>query len=110
MNISVRITSNQWGNFLAKFQREGSKAVAETLEEIRAEAAARSRVDTGQMRDGWATVMDSPTSGMVVNEVPHTIYNEYGTVHMSAQPMLTPAVEQARPRLTVRLGNVLQGD
>jgi HK97 gp10 family phage protein len=110
MNISVRITSNQWGNFLAKFQREGSKAVAETLEEIRAEAAARSRVDTGQMRDGWATVMDSPTSGTVVNEVEYTAFNEWGTVKMPAQPMLTPAVEHARPRLTVRLSNVIQGD
>lgn len=109
MKVSVRITSNQWGGFLAKFQRGGSKAVAETLEEIRAEAARRSRVDTGAMRDGWAVTMDSPTSGTVVNEVDHTIYNELGTVHMPAQPMLTPAVEHARPRLTTKLGEVLRG-
>lgn len=109
MKVSVRITSNQWGGFLARFQRGGSKAVADTLEEIRAEAARRSRVDTGAMRDGWATVMDSPTSGTVVNEVEHTSYNEWGTVHMSAQPMLTPAVESARPRLTTKLAAVLRG-
>lgn len=109
MRISVRITSNAWGGFLAKFQRGGSAAVAATLEEIRAEAARRSRVDTGQMRDGWAVTMDSPTSGTVLNEVPHTIYNEWGTVHMSAQPMLTPAVANAKPHLTTRLADVLAG-
>lgn len=107
MRISVTVTSNQWGNFLARFQRDGSKAVAATLEEIRAEAARRSRVDTGAMRDGWQSAMDGRASGTVYNDVDHTIYNEYGTVKMPAQPMLTPAVEQARPRLTTRLGSVL---
>ena len=109
MRLSVRITSNQWGQFLARFQREGSAAVAETLEAIRAEAAQRSRVETGAMRDGWAVTMENPHSGTVANEVDHTIYNEYGTVHMPAQPMLTPAIEHARPRLTTRLGEALKG-
>lgn len=32
----------------------------------------------------------------VSNAVEHTIYNEFGTVSMSAQPMLHPSVEVAR--------------
>lgn len=109
MRVSVRITSNQWGAFLARFQRDGSSAVAETLEEIRAGAARRSRVDTGEMRDGWTAEMDTAHSGTVFNDVEHTPSNEYGTVHLPAQPMLTPAVEEARPRFTTRLGDVLAG-
>lgn len=32
---------------------------------------------------------------VVANEVEHTIYNEFGTINMTAQPMLTPSVEEA---------------
>lgn len=31
----------------------------------------------------------------VSNEVEHTLYNELGTIYMTAQPMLTPSVEEA---------------
>ena len=55
----------------------------------------RSRVDTGEMRDGWH--LEETRSGFqVVNDVEHTSYNEYGTRYMSAQPMLRPSVEEER--------------
>lgn len=37
-----------------------------------------------------------PYAVMVFNMVSYTIYNEYGTIHMSAQPMLRPSVEEVR--------------
>jgi HK97 gp10 family phage protein len=64
---------------------------------IERRAKARSRVDTGNMRGGWQTMEIGPFDGMVINLAHYTIYNEFGTVAMSAQPMLRPAVEQTRP-------------
>lgn len=60
-------------------------------------AMSKSRVRTGNMRGGWQGKELGPEEGMVFNLVDYTIYNEFGTVYMSAQPMLRPAVEETRP-------------
>lgn len=59
-------------------------------------AQERSRVDTGYMRGGWQSRVISSMEGIVYNLVEYTIYNEFGTVNMAAQPMLRPAVEETR--------------
>jgi HK97 gp10 family phage protein len=78
-------------------------AVRRAESAIEREAMARSRVATGNMRSGWQSHAMGPAEGMVFNLVEYTIYNEYGTVYMSAQPMLRPAVEQARPAFEAEL-------
>lgn len=84
-------------------------AAAATLAVRRAEARIerrskeRSRVRTGAMRGGWQSHPLGPTEGMVFNIVPYTIYNEFGTIHMSAQPMLRPAVEETRPEFELEI-------
>lgn len=109
MRISVSVTSNTLGTILARLQRGGSTAVRETIAEVRDEAARRSRVATGEMRDGWTAEMTGPSEGTVFNDVPHTIFNEVGTVNMTAQPMLTPAIDSARPRFTARVAKLVAG-
>ncbi len=73
-----------------------AEAVAVTANNIRFEAARRSRYDTGNMRGGWQ-VDGTKYEKRVFNNVHYTIYNEYGTVRMSAQPMLGPAIDQELP-------------
>lgn len=67
---------------------------AEMAIEVRAKA--HSRVLTGLMRGGWQHMVMGPYEGMVFNLISYTIYNEFGTIHMSAQPMARPAVEETR--------------
>jgi hypothetical protein len=71
-------------------------AVEVTVFNIEAGCKLRSRVDKGQMRNGWTGEMTGAAEGVVYNPVEHTIFNELGTVKMSAQPMLAPSVEEAR--------------
>jgi len=59
-----------------------------------ADAARRSRVDTGAMRAGWHAI-PIPGGARVINEVGHTAYNEYGTSRMPAQPMARPSMPVA---------------
>lgn len=59
-------------------------------------AKSHSRVDTGTMRGAWQHESLGSYEGMVFNIVNYAIFNEYGTVNMSAQPMLRPAVEESR--------------
>lgn len=57
-------------------------------------AKEKSRVDTGAMRAGWTFSMVGPKRAIVGNAQEHSVYNEYGTRHMSAQPMIRPAIVQ----------------
>jgi hypothetical protein len=81
-------------------------AVQKTVLDIEAGAKMRSRVDTGQMKGGWQGEMTGATSGRVSDPVEHTIYNEMGTVSMAAQPMLTPAAEEARAGFEAAMSQV----
>lgn len=66
--------------------------------DIEAGAKMRSRVDTGAMRQGWTHETVNRFSRMVYNPVYYTIFNEYGTIYMSAQPMIRPALAEVTPR------------
>lgn len=61
-------------------------------------ARGHARVDTGEMREGlkW----DREKRELRGNAA-HTIYNEFGTRHMTPQPMLAPAVEAMRAAVGV---------
>ncbi len=64
---------------------------------IEREAKKRARVKTGYMRGQIRWIPFDRFSGEVIGGASYTIYNEYGTVHMSAQPMFIPAIEAVRP-------------
>lgn len=81
---------------MVRGERRAAKAVEATLKDMQSTAQQRSRVDTGEMRAGWEIVKLDEHRGVLRNGVNHVKFNEYGTRHMSAQPMLHPAVESAR--------------
>lgn len=68
-------------------------------------AQVRSRVRTGNMRGGWQSHNEG-LEGIVFNLVDYTIHNEYGTIHMSAQPMLRPAIEEVEPEFKAEVGRI----
>lgn len=90
-------------DIIALSEEASHNAVDDTLLAIETACKTRSRVDTGQMRDGWESEMIGPHEGEVRNNVEHVIYNEYGTAFMAAQPMLTPSVEEEWPKFQDRM-------
>jgi HK97 gp10 family phage protein len=63
------------------------------------EAKERARVRTGYMRNAirWIPDEGDKLKGEVVGGADYTVYNEYGTAFMSAQPMFWPAAEVVQP-------------
>lgn len=51
------------------------------------------RVDTSAMKAGWQTKKLERYVRKVFNTQDYAIHHEFGTVHMSATPMLIPAAE-----------------
>lgn len=91
---------------IASAEAKAALVVQKTAFDIEAGCKLRSRVDTGQMRSGWATEVSGPVEALVYNPVEHSIFNEFGTESMSPQPMLTPSVEEARGPFLVGMGEV----
>ncbi len=99
-----------------------------TALDIQAGAAVRSRFRSGDMKRGWATEILGTHAARVSNPVEHTVFNERGTFHpsrvtsrmigplrvyhvsrpyrISAQPMLAPAVADARPKFHAAIRQV----
>lgn len=65
---------------------------------VEAGAKRRARVDTGYMRGQIRWTPIDKYSGYVIGGANYTIYNEYGTAFMSAQPMFVPAIEEEKPK------------
>lgn len=97
VSVTVIKVSNRLPTLPGKLQKGARALVQETATEVRDGAKARSRVDTGEMRDSWVSAMVGDTEAEVTNATPQAVFNEWGTVHMSASPMAHPAADAARP-------------
>lgn len=82
--------------------------VERTARVVHSGAIIRSRVDTGQMRAGWRVQRESLYEWLISNAVIHTIFNEFGTRYMSAQPMLTPAIESSEAMFKAAIAAVFR--
>lgn len=99
LSVDVTVDTTILDRRLRQMPTRVQNARRQSAENIRKGAARRSRVRTGRMRDGWS-VEHGPEESTVYNPVDYTRFNEWGTVRMSAQPMLTPAVEDERAAFT----------
>jgi hypothetical protein len=107
LRVSVSVTSNRLPALAAAYPQRAGREVRTALFNIEAGCKQRSRVDEGTMRAGWQSAMTGPTEGEVFNPVAHTIYNEFGTVHMSAQPMAHPAADAEQGPFQARIAKAL---
>jgi hypothetical protein len=90
MSVTLVVLSNKLPQ--ANARMDGIVKRRTELVKQRAAQVAQSlaRVDTGEMREEIRVVPEG-----VVGGAAHTIFNEYGTYKMSAQPMLRPAAQVA---------------
>lgn len=107
MKISVKVTKNLLPTLAQRMPQETHEITSRSLLRVQDGCRRRSRVDTGEMRDAWAVAFTSPTEGEVFNDSDHVLPNEYGTVHMTAQPMLAPSIDEERPKYVAEVARML---
>jgi HK97 gp10 family phage protein len=111
--IRISVSRNDFAKIAESLRTDCADAVAETGLEIEDGAKRRSRVKTGTMRRGWRMLKDNQGGrrslrAVIGNPVPYAIYNQFGTAHMAAQPMIIPEVEIARPKFEQRVRDALK--
>lgn len=109
MTIEIKVTKNDWHRLAKAYREKIPVLVAKTALDVQGDAAQRSRVDTGTMKNGWQTRHDDAYHATVFNPIHYAAYNEYGTVRMAAQPMITPAVERRRPAFLAAIKKLIGG-
>jgi len=65
--------------------------------DIEAQAKQRAPVDTGFLRSAIEAEMIGPQEATVTSYASYSVYQEFGTYKMSAQPYMIPAVEAVAP-------------
>jgi HK97 gp10 family phage protein len=53
------------------------------------------RVDTGEMRDSIYGQVNGPEEAEIGATAAHSIFNEFGTIHMEPQPFIEPGAQVA---------------
>lgn len=106
--IEVRVDYNRLSGSGAKLKSGLTAAVAKTTFDVQRSAQGFARVDTGAMRAG---IVGRPAGlqGEVTSGPDYTVYNEYGTSRMSAQPMFRPAADQAMPGFVAAVTQAVNG-
>lgn len=97
LTFGARVDVNNFPTIAASLRPAVSGVIRKTCADIVAAAMARTlRVATGAMKAGYRFESRSELEWIVYNLMSYHIYHELGTVHISAMPMLVPALEQMR--------------
>ena len=96
MSVTIHIKSNRFAEIGKQFHNEASQVVRKTTLDVEAGAKRLVPVDTGLLRNSIISTMESDLTGVVSTNVEYSVYVEYGTRKMSAQPYMTPAAEAVR--------------
>lgn len=108
VQITWTVQENKIPALIANLETQVEAIVAKAALDIQANAQDRAPVDTGTLKNSIQAVRDGTASWRVVVGVDYGIYVEYGTVHMAAQPYLTPAVAVVRPQFLAALAAVVK--
>lgn len=97
LSVRIKVTSNV-GRVKGLAHERAEAAVAKAAADIEAQAKARAPVDTGLLKNSInQPPTDDPLRRVVESPVHYSVYQEYGTHKMPAQPYMTPAVEMVKP-------------
>lgn len=108
LTVGVRVDVNKFSIIAASLQPKVEQVIRKTCADIIGAAIARTmRVATGAMKAGYRMDRRGELEYVVYNLMHYHIYHELGTVHISAMPMLIPALELMRGPFSAAITAVL---
>lgn len=109
-NVAVQTIFNKLNAFPALLKKNAVNQAQQSAEDCAQIARSLVPVDTGALRDSIKVVKDSELGWAVEvgddEAVGYAHFVEYGTVHQSALPFITPASEQTRSPFLLNMGEV----
>lgn len=103
MNVAIQVTLNNLPGLAGQLDSTIEGALDAGVVAALATADQLARRDTGAMVAN-KTIERGPGSRMMTWNEEHAVYNEFGTVRMSAQPFAAPGADAAVPVIEAHLG------
>lgn len=108
MTAQMRLTSWRGPEVLKQVETAQKNGIESVMGDCVREAMGRARVDTSTMQGSFRYEMPVRRGSLVVGtwgsfDVNYTVHHEFGTIYMSAQPMLRPAADIYYPQLAERI-------
>ena len=98
-NVGVKIVFDKFPDIAKKAPGTTKAVVSKAAHDVEAHAKMVVPVDTGNLRNSIQTKLEAGGfRGIVATNVEYSIYVEYGTRRMGAQPYMVPAAEAVRPQ------------
>jgi HK97 gp10 family phage protein len=101
-------------NLISRFQniadslpREIGNALTDSAESIVDNAQANAPVDTGYLRDHIIITQNTDEEVTIESQADYSVYVEFGTRYMDAQPYFMPAVEAGQAQLLTNIENAI---
>ena len=98
-------------DLFSKAGREALVKATAQLEEVARSTAAAARadapVDTGELRDSIRVEGSGPYTRLIISNIEHSLYVEFGTSKMSPQAYLIPQAPQAERALIRGLSEII---
>jgi len=106
IQMSITVTKNLLPAAASRVRSELPDVVGRTALDVEARAKGYAAVDTGEMRAGINSA-HSGLSATVNAPVEHSLFIEYGTSKMSAQPFMRPAAEAGGPAFQAAVAELI---
>jgi HK97 gp10 family phage protein len=103
MSADIKIDLGSLSGLADRIKRNVGAAIDESGAGIEGQAKADAPKRTGAMANSTQYRRTGEMQGEVTVGVEYGVFVELGTVHQAAQPFLTPAAEDERPRLVKRV-------
>jgi HK97 gp10 family phage protein len=108
VRAQIEIANSKLGTLGGKIRRRAAQVVKEAANDCAVRAKSSAPVDTGALRAEIHVEEKSELASDTVSAMPYSLYQEYGTRYMAAQPYMTPAAESVRPRFLGRMADVAE--
>lgn len=108
LEITMQAGVSNRAALLQQIRDRLSLVVAKTAHDLEAQAKDRAPVKTGNLKNSIQAHPRTELEWEVAVGAEYGRYVEYGTVHMGAQPYLTPAVDAVRPGFLTAVERVVQ--
>lgn len=108
MSITVTLDTKGLDRLIREAPGELDKEIRRAGFRVEGRAKVKAPIDTGFLRASIQTTTPETFAADVSVGAEYGVFVEFGTVNQSAQPFLTPAVEEERPVLDKRLAALIK--
>jgi len=114
MSVRIKVDS-KIPQLTESVRRKAQAAIAKAASDIEAQAKARAPEDTGLLKNSINTHREEPGGvggqlrhfWVIESPVHYSVYQEFGTRKMAAQPYMVPAVEFVKPSFEMAMRSLV---